>query len=213
MRRESSPLEASRWAALMERLGIGPNLDTFEKLRAAYTEGHRHYHTAEHINQCLSELDIIRHLAREPDEIELALWFHDAVYLTRRKDNETRSAKWASEFLSADAVDGERVQRVHDLVLATRHDAPTADTDSKLLVDIDLAILGADPATYDRFEENVRKEYWWVPAPLFRGSRATILKSFLDRPAVYATAHFHERFEDAARRNLAAAIAALKRAS
>jgi predicted metal-dependent HD superfamily phosphohydrolase len=106
-------------------------------------------------------------------------------------------------------VDAARVRRVHDLIMATTHDAIANDPDTALLIDIDLSILGADPDVFDRFERNVRKEYWWVPGPLFRQTRAKILQSFLDRPSVYATAGFRERLEDAARRNLAAAIAAL----
>ena len=190
----------------MDRLRIGQNLETFEKLRAAYGERHRHYHTGEHINQCLAELDSVRHLAHEPDEIELALWFHDAVYVTRSKDNEAKSAKWAIEFLAHNAVDAGRAQRVHALIMATTHDASPDDPDARLLIDIDLSILGADQESFDRFEENVRKEYWWVPRPLFRRTRATILQSFLDRSSVYGSAYFRDRLENAARRNLAMAI-------
>ena len=196
----------------MHRLRIGQNLDTFEKLRAAYAESHRHYHTGEHINQCLAELDDVRDLAREPDEIELALWFHDAVYVTRSKSNESKSAKWATEFLRANAVDPDRVQRVHNLIMATKHDVSLDDGDAGLLVDIDLSILGADRQTFERFEENVRKEYWWVPSMLFGRTRATILQSFLDRSSVYATAYFRSQLENAARRNLALAITALVKA-
>ena len=202
-------MDALRWRALMHRLRIGENLDTFEKLRAAYAEIHRHYHTGEHINQCVAELDGVRHLAREPDEIELALWFHDAVYVTRSKNNEAKSAKWATEFLNANAVDQERAQRVRNLVMATKHEASVDDGDAELLIDIDLSILGADRETFERFEKNVRKEYWWVPSMLFGRTRATILQSFLDRSSVYATAHFRDRLESAARRNLAMAIRAL----
>lgn len=209
MRRESEPLDAARWQALMERLRLPPNLEVFDELRSAYAKRARHYHTGEHINQCLVLLDDVRHLAHEPDEIELALWFHDAVYVTRSKGNEAKSAKWATEFLEANAVDAARVWRVHDLVMATTHDARAHDPDAALLIDIDLSILGADREAFDRFERNVRKEYWWVPRPLFRQTRAKILQSFLDRPSVYATAHFRDRLEDAARRNLAMAIAAL----
>jgi len=193
----------------MDRLRIGPNLETFEKLRAAYDERHRHYHTGEHINQCLAELDSVRHLAREPDEIELALWFHDAVYATRSKDNEAKSAKWATEFLRLNAVDAGRVQRVHALVMATTHAASSDDPDAGLLVDIDLSILGADRESFGRFEKNVRKEYWWVPSPLFRRTRAAILQSFVDRSSVYANAYFRDRLESTARRNLAMAITGL----
>jgi predicted metal-dependent HD superfamily phosphohydrolase len=195
----------------MERLGIGPNRETFEKLRAAYAERHRHYHSAEHIAHCLAELDAIREIAREPDEVELALWFHDAVYATRSKDNESKSAEWAASFLADNAVDAARVRRVHDLIMATAHAAAPHDMDAQLLTDIDLSILGAGRETFGQFEKNVRREYWWVPGPLFRQKRAAILQSLLSRPSVYSTAHFQERLENAARRNLAEAITALNR--
>jgi predicted metal-dependent HD superfamily phosphohydrolase len=209
MRGAPKPLEPTRWTTLMDRLGLGRNLETFHDLRAAYAAKHRHYHTSEHINQCLAELDRVREQALRPDEIELALWFHDAVYVTRRKDNEARSARWAVQFLTSNAVDAERSQRVSDLIMATTHDAAVQDADAMILVDVDLSILGADPATYACFEANVREEYWWVPGVLFGPTRARILQSFLDRPSVYMTAPFRERLEHAARRNLAAAIAEL----
>jgi predicted metal-dependent HD superfamily phosphohydrolase len=193
----------------MARLGLRQNLDTFESLQAVYAEKHRHYHTSEHINECLANLDGARHLAREPDEVELALWFHDAIYLTRSKNNEAKSADWATKFLAKNGVDSGRIQRLHDLIMATTHDASARDSDAMLLVDIDLSILGADRETFDRFEKNVRKEYWWVPRALFRRTRATILQSFLDRSSVYATAHFRDQLENNARDNLTAAIAAL----
>jgi hypothetical protein len=68
---------------------------------------------------------------------------------------------------------------------------------------------GADREAYARFEQNVRKEYSWVPAMLFRRTRATILQSFLNRPSVYATVNFRDRLENAARDNLRSAIAEL----
>jgi predicted metal-dependent HD superfamily phosphohydrolase len=209
MRREPDSLHESRWAGLMQRLCLPQNLDTFERLQAAYAEKHRHYHTSEHINHCLVEVDRARTLAREPDEVELALWFHDAIYVTRSNENEAKSAEWAVEFLESNGVDSKRVERVRDLIMATTHDANPRDADAMLLVDIDLSILGADPQTYLRFEKNVRKEYSWVPAILFRRTRAGILQSFLDRPSVYATPSFCDRLEVAARANLRSAIAEL----
>jgi predicted metal-dependent HD superfamily phosphohydrolase len=206
MRREPDGLDESRWAALMQRLGLAQNVDTFERLQAAYAEKHRHYHTSEHINHCLVELDRSRALAQEPGEVELALWFHDAIYVTRSNKNEAKSAEWAMEFLANNGVDAKRVERVRDLIMATTHDADPRDPDAMLLVDIDLSILGADPQTHVRFEKNVRKEYSWVPAILFRRTRAGILQSFLDRPSVYATPGFRDRLEGAARVNLSSAI-------
>ena len=115
----------------------------------------------------------------------------------------TSIIRYGAEALAKQA---KRVERVRDLIMATTHDANPRDPDAMLLVDIDLSILGADRPMYLRFEGNVRKEYSWVPAILFRRTRAGILQSILDRPSVYATASFRHRLEEAARANLSSAI-------
>lgn len=84
----------------MFKLGLAPNTSEFEKLVAAYAESCRAYHTDEHIQACLSHLDRVEGQALRPEEIELALWFHDAVYKPLSSSNEEDSAQWASKFLS-----------------------------------------------------------------------------------------------------------------
>jgi predicted metal-dependent HD superfamily phosphohydrolase len=95
--------------------------------------------------------------------------------------------------------------------MATRHEAPATTPDAQLVVDIDLSILGTSEEIYDRFEANVRKEHRWVPSMIFRRKRAEILESFLARPTIYSTKPFAERYEARARRNLASAIAILRK--
>jgi predicted metal-dependent HD superfamily phosphohydrolase len=162
-----------------------------------------------HIGHCLHELDFARSTAREADEVELALWYHDAVYNPYSSNNEERGADWACEFLNRHSASADRVARIRSHILATRHAVVPTSPDSQLVVDIDLSILAAGEATYAAFEENVRKEYRWVPALMFRHKRAEMLRSFLDRPLIYNTESFRDRYEAQARRNLAAAIAAL----
>jgi predicted metal-dependent HD superfamily phosphohydrolase len=205
----STRLTQERWQRLMQALGMQTASETYRALLDAYAEAHRHYHTARHIDACLRHLDVSKALAASWADIELALWFHDAVYDPYQSGNEERSADWACEFLQGQAADAARTERVRSLILATKHDALAPDPDAQLLVDIDLAILGASEADYDLFEINVREEYQWVPAPLFREKRAEILQSFLDRPQVYNTEFFRERYEIQARSNLRRAISAL----
>ena len=107
--------------------------------------------------------------------------------------------------IAADACD-----RVHALIMTTCHDALPQTVDEQLLVDIDLAILGADIARFDEYERQVRAEYGWVPAFVFRRTRRKILQAFLARPALYASLHFHERLETKARVNLTRAVAKLE---
>ncbi len=193
----------------MDRLSLPPSRDTFEALRRRYAERHRHYHTATHIDHCLAEFDRHAALARRPDELEIALWFHDAVYKPYAAGNEAKSADWASRFLLGNDVSTVTADRVHALILATVHDAPVSDPDAQLLVDVDLAILGADDDTYRRFERDVRREYRWIPGPVFRRARRRILQSFLDREFIYQTEPMQQRYEAPARANLVRAVAAL----
>src|SRR5918992_2990438 len=152
-----------RWLSMMHAFGVGPNLDTYERLLVAYSEPHRHYHTADHISACLRQLDEARDLAIFPAEVELALWFHDAIYSPAAFDNESRSAEWAAQFLSSAGVSREACQRVHQHIMATRNEAQPADGDSALVVDIDLSILGQDPSTYAEFEKDMREHTRGVP--------------------------------------------------
>lgn len=198
-----------RWLALARRLGCAHPAEAFEAVERAYSERHRHYHTMQHVRVCLSHLVDVRPLAERPDELELAIWLHDVVYRTRRSDNERRSADLAEAWLECADAPSVRIRRVRALILATRHDRPPETRDEALLQDIDLAILGAAEARYDAYEAEIRREYHWVPAPLFRRPRAALLERLLERQAVYRTAWFHERYEVAARANLRRAVRAL----
>ena len=86
--------------------------------------------------------------------------------------------------------------------MATRHDAVPADGDMRLLVDIDLSILGASAARFDEYERQVREEDAWVPSVLFGRTRRKILEQFLERPRIFQTEHFYQAREAAARQNL-----------
>ena len=148
----------------------------------------RHYHTARHIDACLAQVQRYRSFAANPAEIEVALWFHDAIYDTRRSDNEQRSAEWASDFLSSTGAETAHVSRIHALIMATRHTAAADDPDQQLLVDIDLGILGQPRGVFDDYDAAIRREYHWVPWPQYAESRVAVLAEFLNRPFIYATA-------------------------
>ena len=199
-------MKLERWTALMAALGFNRNEAVFESLIAAYAQKHRLYHTATHIDACLRQLDRCLQQAEQPAEIEIALWFHDAIYRPLSGDNERKSAEWASRFMMENSATDAAVARVHELIMVTRHNIETKTKDQALLVDIDLSILGTDEETYGRFEEAVRREYRLVPSLLYRRKRAEILNSFLLRPMIYQNEPFRSELESQARANLANAI-------
>ena len=194
-----------QWVATWRALGVeeSPGLRrVHDDVLARYAEPNRHYHTVQHLTECFARLSEIRELAEHPGEVELALWFHDAIYDVRRSDNEDKSAAWARDAAVTAGVASEIAQRVHALVMFTRHAAVPTGVDAKVLVDVDLSILGADDARFDEYELQVRKEYEWVPGFLFRRNRKKVLREFLARPRIFSTTPFMKRYEQQARSNI-----------
>jgi predicted metal-dependent HD superfamily phosphohydrolase len=193
------------WAGLQAQPAAG----LFERLVACYREPHRQYHTLQHLQECLNQLQPAVELAQHPAEVELALWFHDAVYALQRQDNEQQSALWAQREILASGGSPEVADRVFALVMATRHAALPESVDERLLVDIDLSILGAPPQRFDEYERQVRDEYSWVPAWMFRRKRRAVLQEFLTRSPLFSTEHFRNQLEAQARENLRRSMAQL----
>lgn len=200
-----------RWRSTWNGLGVAVPADLHARLIASYSEPHRKYHTTHHLDECLAKFSEVRSQAGHPEEIELAIWFHDAIYDTKRKDNEEKSAQWARAAMLDAGLGEARAERVRRLVMATCHDAVPEGEDARILVDVDLSILGAAPERFDEYERQVREEYAWVPGILFRRERRKILKSFLERPRIYSTRHFHEAHERHARENLRRSLERLKK--
>jgi predicted metal-dependent HD superfamily phosphohydrolase len=189
------------------RFGVAaPDAAVFEELVARYSEPHRRYHTIRHLDECFAKLEELRSEAKHPEEVEFALWFHDAIYDTKRQDNEAKSAAWARATASAANLPTAVGDRILSLIMATRHDAEPHEPDEKVLVDIDLAILAESPERFDEYESQVREEYSWVPAIVFRSKRREILRGFLMRASIFNTPKFVEAYEAQARANLERSI-------
>lgn len=199
-----------RWQAMWRELGAATASEgLYHQLVACYSEPHRKYHTIQHLDECLRHLDGVRELAEHVNEVEVALWFHDAIYDTTKKDNEKRSAEWARESVVAAGVPGEKADRIYGLVMATEHNAVPAGRDAEVLVDIDLGILGAAADRFDDYEVQVREEYSWVPEPLYRAARKKVLEGFVNREWIYSTPPFRSKHETQARENIARSLAQL----
>ena len=199
-----------RWRNVWRELGASRRDDElYHRVVACYAEPHRKYHTLQHLDECLAHLEKLRSFAEHPAEVELALWFHDAIYNTHEHDNEKRSADWAHESALKSSATSEQAKRVYELIMATTHNAVPVGHDAEVLVDIDLGILGADAARFDDYELQVREEYSWVPDFLYRQTRRKILQEFTAREWIYSTEVFRAEYEARARENLSRSLSRL----
>jgi predicted metal-dependent HD superfamily phosphohydrolase len=205
-----------RLAARLRALGrAGDAEKKAAELVARYREPHRAYHNLDHIADCLEKLDLARPILRqdEADAVELALWWHDAVYDAKAGDNEERSAVLFRDAAASHRIAAPLAEKVERLILLTKTHAPGPDAAEQAMIDIDLSILGAPLARFAAYDEGIRREYAHIPEDVWRERRARVLDGFLARPRLFATALFHERFDTQARQNLSRALAQLGRST
>ena len=184
---------------------------------AAWSQPHRHYHDQQHLRECLALWARWRDLCPRPADVALGLWFHNAIYDQQTLQpgaNELASAAWAARSLVRAGVDSDTAQRVYDLVMATRRDVSFvlgSTPEAKLLADIVLSILGSPPERFERYEQDLRKEYGWMLAARYRRTRARVMKIWLDRPRLYHAHAAVDLLDRQARINLTAALASTQR--
>ncbi len=141
-----------------------------------------------HLTAVLDHVDTLEAYAADPDVVRLAAWFHDAVYLPERSENEERSARLAERALPEAGVPDAKTAEVARLVrLTVTHDPADDDRDGQVLCDADLAILAAPPSAYAAYTAAVREEYHFVPGDAFRSGRSAILRRLLDLPRLFRT--------------------------
>jgi len=196
----------------LKGVSVGTNWDVdtthadqkFDEVCLAYAEPGRFYHTLDHVLAMLDTVDSPACQAKNLNAVKLAAWLHDVIYESKASDNEERSAEYALRLCEQLAIP--EGQQVASLIRRTKaHDAGD-DPDAQVLLDADLAILGASESEYQAYAEKIRQEYSWVPEHEYRTGRRQVLEKFLTRPRLF---HFLTHLESSARRNVAAEIARL----
>jgi len=195
-----------QWRELMRSWDVDATQagQKFDEICRAYAEPGRFYHRLDHVLSVLGTVASLASNAKNPNAVKLAAWLHDVIYESKASDNEERSAEYAERFCQELGIpEGERVAA---LIRKTKtHDAGD-DPDAQVLLDADLAILGAGELDYRAYSENIRREYGWVSDAEYRTGRRQVLEKFLARPRIY---NLLDHLEEPARRNMAAEIARL----
>jgi predicted metal-dependent HD superfamily phosphohydrolase len=192
------------WSKLLEHWAVDSERadQAFDVISHAYASEGRHYHTLEHIHEVLKTVEALESTAVHCHALKLAAWLHDVVYDSKASDNEERSAAFAQQLCHDLSIP--EGAAVASLIQKTKTHVARQDPDAQILIDADLAILGASEAQYQTYAERIRQEYAWVPEADYRQGRRRVLESFLGRAKIY---HLLSRLEEPARRNLAAEIA------
>jgi predicted metal-dependent HD superfamily phosphohydrolase len=210
---QSNP-QLPEWLANIDaRVLAGIDARLFERVRSAYDSPGRAYHAWAHILACLKEF---RQMTFDnPRAVLLALFFHDAIYVAGRKDNEAKSAELATRTLAelSDVAESEREEiSVMIMHTASHHAVGKPSNDAKKMLDIDLSILGAEWPMYEAYAAGVRREF--CPAVVsdfkFNIGRLKFLRSVQQQTNIFLTEEMRSRREQVAKENIAREIRELE---
>ena len=179
-----------------------------DELAGLYGEKHRCYHTMSHVEHCLRQMDFGAKAMGVNDAVEMAIWYHDAIYDPRSNDNEQRSAELFKQRARAVVAD-EFCETVCRLIEVTTHKNLPVTDDEKFVVDVDLSGFGMPWQAFNDDSARVRREISHLNDEQYVAGQSRFLQSLLDRESVYSTDFYRERYETVARANIARQLAAL----
>jgi predicted metal-dependent HD superfamily phosphohydrolase len=180
----------------------------WNSLQKAYTQKSRHYHNLNHLQEMMVCFEAHREQLQFPDEVLYAIFYHDYIYKTTKKNNELRSAEYAVALLPKGASLNKK--RVFDLILSTKDHQCSDNQDEKWLIDFDLKILAKDWNDYQVYAQQIRREYRIYPDFMYKPGRKKALEHFLINPFIYQTETFRSLYEQQARENIQKEIDLLK---
>lgn len=188
--------------AQLAKFDEATSANLWEEIYNAYTSKGRYYHGLAHLESIFRFTEEEELKLEDRLSLNLSIFYHDIVYDFERKDNERKSADLAIERLILAGIDNQIVNRVEDLIMATYGHEYSADQLKNLMIEADVAIIGSDFETYQKYAQNCRSEYGMYPDDIYNPARKEALSHFLSRKDLFVSEKFKEKFEANARKNL-----------
>ncbi|ODT88700.1 hypothetical protein [Phenylobacterium sp. SCN 70-31] len=198
---------ADQWTRAHAELGIPSDAKVLSDLLALWGGDGRHYHSLAHLKYGLVALD---RYGEGVGLVRLAWFFHDAIYVIGRGDNEQLSADWFTAYARRQNLKTELVDRGERLILMTKdHQGAVSDDPLwPIMNDVDLAVFATPPDVYEVYAANVWREYEAIATrQQFVLGRAAFMSAFKSRPVFQTEAM--RNCEQAAHRNIDAEVARL----
>lgn len=191
-----------KYTELLINIGFEANevQRNWQDLENAYSKKSRHYHNLTHIADMVECYETYLQKLEFPNEVLYAIFYHDYIYNSSKKDNELKSAEYAVKILPKDSILNK--QLVYDMICATQLHQHNTIEDINWLIDFDLKILSRDWENYQVYFELIRKEYSIYPDFLYKPGRVKALKHFLENEFIFQTGEFRNLYEEKARENI-----------
>tara|TARA_R110001592_G_scaffold9049_6_gene48678 strand:+ start:5986 stop:6600 length:615 start_codon:yes stop_codon:yes gene_type:complete len=194
----------SNYLELLENYGVDSSSAErlWSEVNTNYSKKNRHYHNLNHLEDLLSELKNVKDKINNWEVVLFALYYHDIIYKSTKKDNEEKSAELASKRMNEIGVKESYVKLCHEQIIATKGHNENSDSDTNYFTDADLSILGRTPTNYKIYCSNIRKEYFIYPNFVYKKGRKKVVNHFLSMEKIFKTDEFYYQYEAQAKLNL-----------
>lgn len=203
--KENKDIKA-KWHQLLSHFQVAPNKQEslWEEIEKHYSSKNRHYHNLTHLSNMIEELEKYEIKIERKELLLFSIFYHDIIYNPIRKDNELKSAEKMKFRLKQINISEEIIDSCFRQILQTQSHqiSGSNSTDDKYLLDFDLEILGKDWDAYKEYTQQIRKEYWMYPMPVYKKGRKAAMIQFLEREFIYCTEVYREQKEYQARMNI-----------
>ena len=172
------------------------------KIAKKHTQKSRSYHNLAHLENIYQQLLKIKSNLMDWDIILFTMFYHDYIYNALKKDNEDQSAEVATKVLLSLSMQKDRITLCNKTILATKGHNDSDNSDINYFTDADLSILGDNWFAYNKYYQEVRKEYKYYPDFIYKKGRIQVLNQFLSMPRIFKTDYFYHQLEKQARNNM-----------
>ena len=173
-----------------------------------YNSNGRFYHNLDHIRNLILLQNKFFEQITNNSAVLFSIFFHDFHYNIKRHDNELRSAEFAIKTMQALNLPKKLQNLTYKFILATSNHqidttlTPPEQTDLKYFLDFDLSILGSNKKTYQKYIDNIRKEYSIYSDKQFFAGRSFFIEKMLSKKKIFYTDKLNILLQKQAKINL-----------
>ncbi len=180
------------------------------EIQSHYDKTTRYYHNIYHLNNLIEQLLPIKHKIEDLQTLIFSVAYHDIIYNPLRKDNEEKSAAFAHDRLMQLNISSLKIEKCRSQILATKHHQISSENDTNYFTDADLSILGSDHESYQKYTEQIRKEYRLYPDIVYKPGLRKVLEAFIKMSYIFKTIYFRDKYEEQAKSNLSKELNSLR---
>ncbi|MFH1769968.1 MAG: hypothetical protein ABH828_00235 [archaeon] len=192
------------WSNLCLHKNVKDISQIFAKLKTAYAPYENGFHSlSNHIYPGFKELNKVIDMADFPNALKFAWFFHNSINVPGSKTNREDSISFFYDALKGQGLNDNFFLIVQNDIMATDYvNVEPKTPDEKIMISLDLALLGLPQEQFDRNTGLLRLEHKMYSDEEFKKGVVERFNFFLDKKPIFPIKYFEEKYEAQAKENM-----------